>query len=71
LTDKSKNTEALKAGALMCPTCCVELLEVEVDFEEGGNVLHNVKVLRCPICEEELFTPEQQKEIIERIHWKI
>ena len=55
----------------MCPTCCVELLEVEVDFEEGGNVLHNVKVLRCPICEEELFTPEQQKEIIERIHWKI
>jgi hypothetical protein len=58
---------AVKAGALMCPKCCVEYLEVEVDFEDGGTVLHDVKVLRCPTCEEELFTPEQYNTIKERL----
>jgi YgiT-type zinc finger domain-containing protein len=58
----------VKAGALMCPTCCVEYNEIEVDFEYEGMILKNVKVLRCPGCEEELFTPEQQFMITERIH---
>ena len=62
-----KSEGALKAGALMCPKCCVEYLEVEVDFEDGGTVLHDVKVLRCPTCEEEAFTPEQYDAIRARI----
>jgi YgiT-type zinc finger domain-containing protein len=37
----------------------VEYVEVEFDFEVEGAVLRNVKALRCPQCEEEVFTPEQ------------
>lgn len=58
--------EPLKAGALICPTCCVEYVEVEFDFEFDGVVLHNVKALKCPICGEELFTPEQYSVIQKR-----
>ncbi len=64
---RRKSEGALKAGALMCPKCCVEYLEVEVEFEDGGTVLHDVKVLRCPTCEEEVFTPEQYDAIRARI----
>lgn len=56
-----------KAGALLCPACCVEYVEVEFDFEVDGVVLHNVKALCCPSCEEEQFTPEQVKAILKRI----
>jgi len=52
-----------KANALLCRSCCVELVEVEFDFEVEGNILHNVKALRCPSCEEEVFTPEQLEAI--------
>ncbi|MGE5533046.1 MAG: YgiT-type zinc finger protein [Bacillota bacterium] len=48
-----------KANALLCPSCCIEFVEVEFDFELDGIVLHNVKALRCPSCQEEVFTPEQ------------
>ncbi|MGE5575238.1 MAG: hypothetical protein ACM3UL_03785 [Ignavibacteria bacterium] len=48
-----------KANALLCPSCCIEFVEVEFDFELDGVVLHNVKALRCPSCQEEVFTPEQ------------
>lgn len=51
----------------MCPVCCVEYLEMEVDFEFEGAVLRDVKMLRCPVCQEELFTPEQQDSIKTRI----
>jgi len=54
-----------KAGALFCPTCCVEYVEVQFDFEVNGILLHNVKALRCPNCNEEIFTPEQW-EVIEK-----
>jgi hypothetical protein len=64
---RRKSEGALKAGALMCPKCCVEYLEVEVDFEDAGTVLHDVNVLRCPACEEEVFTPEQYNTIKERL----
>jgi YgiT-type zinc finger domain-containing protein len=37
----------------------VEYVEVEFDLEVDGLILHNVKALRCPSCEEEAFTPEQ------------
>jgi hypothetical protein len=57
----------MKASALLCPTCCVEYVEVEFDFEVDGVILHNVKALRCPACEEELFTPEQHEEVRKRI----
>jgi YgiT-type zinc finger domain-containing protein len=56
-----------KAGALLCPACCVEYVEVEFDFEVDDTVLHNVKALRCPECEEEVFTPEQVEDIRKRI----
>jgi len=57
-----------KAGALLCPACCVEYVEVEFDFEVDGVILHNVKALRCPACEEEQFTPEQVEAIKKRIN---
>ena len=58
---------ATKAGALLCPVCCVEYVEVEFDLEIDGVVLHNVKALKCPGCEEELFTPEQQETIKKKV----
>jgi hypothetical protein len=58
-----KLERSLKAGALLCPTCCVEYEEVSVDFEVEGEVLCDVKVLRCPVCKDEQFTPEQQEAI--------
>ncbi len=60
LVNNSLNkTRDTKAGALLCPTCCVEYVEVQFDFEVNGILLHNVKALRCPNCNEEIFTPEQ------------
>ncbi len=56
-----------KAGALLCPNCCVEYVEVKFDFEINGVVLHDVKALRCPKCEEEVFSPQQQEVIRKRI----
>ncbi|MGD0996090.1 MAG: hypothetical protein ABR909_11275 [Candidatus Bathyarchaeia archaeon] len=58
---------SIRASALLCPTCCVEYVEVEFDFELDGVILHNVKALRCPACEEEVFTPEQYEAIRKRI----
>ena len=60
-------TGGTKAGALLCPACCVEYVEVEFDFEVDGIVLSNVKALRCPVCEEEVFTPQQVEEIRKKI----
>jgi hypothetical protein len=57
----------MKASALLCPTCCVEYVEVEFDFELDGVILQNVKGLRCPACEEEVFTTEQYEAIRKRI----
>ena len=58
---------ATKAGALLCPVCCVEYVEVEFDMEVDGIILHKVRALRCPGCEEELFTPQQVEAIKKRI----
>jgi hypothetical protein len=66
-SNDQKNVAILKAGALMCPVCCVEFIEVEVDFDIDGTVLRNIKVLRCPICQEEHFTPDQLETIEERL----
>ena len=64
----SPNKQAgTKAGALLCPACCVEYVEVEFDLEVEGVVLHSVKALRCPSCEEEQFTPEMVEIIKKRI----
>lgn len=54
-----------KANALLCPVCCVEYVEVEFDFEVDGVILHNVKALKCPRCEEEVFTQAQVEAIRE------
>jgi hypothetical protein len=53
-----KDENSLKAGALLCPVCCVEFQEIQVDMEWEGKVLRNVKLLRCPVCHEEQFPPE-------------
>lgn len=50
-----------------CPSCNVEYVEVETDFEYGDIVLRNVKETRCPKCGMELFTPEQYRAIKERL----
>jgi uncharacterized protein with PIN domain len=60
-------TAVTKAGAILCPTCCVEFVEVEFDLEVDEIILNNVKALRCPACKEELFTPEQYEMIKKRI----
>jgi hypothetical protein len=62
----SENAPTVKAGALLCPVCCVEYIEAEVDFDVGGEILHNVKILRCPICQDEQFPPEQQDAFIKK-----
>ncbi|MGA3061064.1 MAG: hypothetical protein ABSD92_11950 [Candidatus Bathyarchaeia archaeon] len=59
--------KSIRANALLCPTCYVEYVEVEFDFEVDGLILHNVKALRCPTCEYEIFTPEQYEAIRKRI----
>jgi hypothetical protein len=56
-----------KANALLCPTCCIEYVEVVFDLEIDGVILDSVKALKCPECNEELFTPEQYETIARRI----
>lgn len=67
--NSSSKQRIAKAGALLCPTCCVEYLEVEFDFEVEGVILHNVKALRCPDCEEEIFTPQQVETIKKEVSY--
>jgi YgiT-type zinc finger domain-containing protein len=55
------------AGALLCPTCIVEYVEIEFDMEVDGIVIHNVRALKCPGCNEEVFTSEQQEEVRRQI----
>jgi hypothetical protein len=57
-----------KANALLCPVCCIEYEEVEFDFEVDGTILHNIKALRCPACQQEAFSPEQQEAIKKQIN---
>jgi uncharacterized protein with PIN domain len=66
--EQSNKIRDMKANALLCPTCCVEYIKVEFDFEVDGIILHNVKALRCPECEEEVFTPQQYEAIRKRIN---
>ncbi|MDT8782085.1 MAG: hypothetical protein IAX22_05495 [Candidatus Bathyarchaeota archaeon] len=62
-----KNT---KAGAVLCPVCCVECIKVRFDCEIDGIEIQDVEALRCPKCEEEKFSPEQIEKIIEKIKIK-
>ena len=57
--DLPNKVSGTKANALLCPHCCVEYDNVEIDLEFEGLIFHNVKALRCPVCMEELLTPEQ------------
>jgi hypothetical protein len=66
-TSEPRHEDGLKAGALLCPVCCVEYIEVEVDFDVDGVILQNVKVLRCPVCQEEQFTQQQQEAIEQKL----
>ena len=63
----SKNKKAdMKANTLLCPSCCVEYVEVNFDFEVDGIILQNVKALKCPSCNDEVFTPKQIEKIMKR-----
>ena len=64
---ETENAQSLKAGALLCPVCCVEYIEVQIDLDIDGFVLENVEALRCPICQEEQFTRQQQETIEKRL----
>ena len=66
--EKNSPPYLTKASALLCPVCCVEYVTVEFDLEVDGVILHNVKALRCPACEEELFTPQQYEAIRKKIN---
>ena len=57
----------MKCEVPKCPKCDAGYVEVEVDFEYGDVILRKAKALRCPICKEELFTPEQYGAIRARI----
>jgi hypothetical protein len=46
----------------------MEYIEVMFDCEVEGTVLHDVKALRCPNCETEVFSLEQQEAIKKRIN---
>jgi len=50
-----------------CPSCGVEYIRVETNFEHGDVVLRNVEVTKCPRCGRELFAPEQYRAIMERL----
>ena len=63
----TNGAKSIKANAILCPTCCVEYLEVQFDLEVDRAILYNVKALRCPKCREEKFTPKQAEEIMKRI----
>jgi len=65
--NSTNKPNSVKANALLCPVCCVEYVEIEIDFEVDGVILHNVKALQCPACKEEVFTPEQVEAIRKRI----
>jgi hypothetical protein len=66
VANSASKTKANKAGALLCPNCFIEYIEVTFDCEVDGVVLHDVKALKCPRCQEEVFSPEQQEEIQRR-----
>jgi hypothetical protein len=53
--------------ALLCPVCFVEYIEVTFDCEFDGVVLRDVKASKCPRCQEEVFSPEQQEQIRRRL----
>jgi len=50
-----------------CPSCNVEYVEVDTEFEYGDVVLRYLKATKCPECGRELFTPEQYRAIKERL----
>jgi hypothetical protein len=62
-----QDPKSTKANAMLCPFCCVEYLEVEFDLEVDGEVLRDVKALRCPNCQDEQFAPQQIEEIHEAL----
>jgi YgiT-type zinc finger domain-containing protein len=67
LEKNSQNKQKVtKANALLCPSCCVEYIEVQFDFKVEDVILHNVKALKCPSCDNEVFTPQQIEKIIKK-----
>jgi hypothetical protein len=65
--ERNLQNKRTRANALLCPSCCVEYVEIEFDFEVDNVILHNVKALRCPTCQEEQFTPKQVEDIKKRL----
>jgi len=51
----------------ICQKCNIKCEEVIIDYEYKGIILRNVKALRCPKCNEELFTLEQYEAIRQRL----
>jgi len=65
--EKNSPNKGTKANAFLCPSCCVEYIEIEFDFESDGIILHDVKALCCPNCREEQFTTKQLEDIEKRL----
>jgi hypothetical protein len=65
--EKNSQNKITKAGALLCPFCCVEYEEVVFNLAIDREVLRNVKALKCPLCEEEVFSPEQIEAVLREL----
>jgi hypothetical protein len=65
-----RNEPLIKAGSLLCPICCIPYIIAEIDLKIENRVLQNVKILRCPNCEDERFNIEQQQAIEKQIKEK-
>ena len=50
-----------------CPSCDVDYVEVETDFEYRDVILRGVKATKCPKCGRELFNPEQYRSMRDRL----
>jgi len=61
------NNHQRKMKMSICQKCNIKCEEVIIDYEYKGIILRNVKALRCPKCNEELFTLEQYEAIRQRL----
>jgi len=67
LIKKYRTKNVIKAGTVLCPLCCIEYKEMIYNCEIDGFKINNVKVLHCPKCKNEVFTPEEKEKIMEKI----
>jgi uncharacterized Zn finger protein (UPF0148 family) len=48
-----------KEKSLFCPICETKLKKIKKDLKLGAVILCGTEIYICPLCEEEVLTPEQ------------